>query len=127
MQSKRVIIGKIYANWCGHCQHLKPEWEKMKMRIPVQRYEIVEIEESEGPKLEHFKQIHPSLVVNGYPTIFKIHPNKRIEYYTGSPISEEIKKWVIKNKKNPKTKKNSFRKKKNNQTRNRKRNNTLYQ
>ena len=30
---KKIIIGKIYADWCGHCNMLKPEWEKMKNMI----------------------------------------------------------------------------------------------
>ena len=30
---KKILIGKVYANWCGHCQHLKPEWLKMKKEL----------------------------------------------------------------------------------------------
>lgn len=106
---KKIIIGKIYANWCGHCQQLKPEWQKMKTAIPIKQYEIIEIEESEVPRLDEFKQRFPLLEVSGYPTIFKIHPNNRIEYYTGARDSNNIKKWVIKN--NRTTKHKLFRKK----------------
>ena len=30
---KSIIVGEIYADWCGHCKVLKPEWEKMKTMI----------------------------------------------------------------------------------------------
>ena len=45
IKSKKRVIGKIYAEWCGHCVALKPEWEAMKQEL--QKYpdiEVVEIE-----------------------------------------------------------------------------------
>jgi thiol-disulfide isomerase/thioredoxin len=92
----RTIIGKIYANWCGHCQALKPEWNKMKSLIKKDaNIEIVEIEENEHEKLNKLKQRFPHLQINGYPTIFKILPNKQIEYYTGNRLSFDMTKWAI--------------------------------
>ena len=31
--AKKIIIGKIYADWCGHCKTLKPELIQMKDMI----------------------------------------------------------------------------------------------
>lgn len=31
--SKHLIIGKITADWCGHCQSLKPKWDLMENEI----------------------------------------------------------------------------------------------
>jgi thiol-disulfide isomerase/thioredoxin len=108
----KTIIGKIYANWCGHCQALKPEWNKMKSLIKKDaNIEIVEIEENENEKLNKLKERFPQLQINGYPTVFKIHPNKQIEYYTGNRLSFDMKKWATeKNKsiKNRKSVKNAF-------------------
>jgi thiol-disulfide isomerase/thioredoxin len=46
-----LLIGKIYANWCGHCHQLNKEWKKMKYNLHKNGshgYEIryIEIEQS---------------------------------------------------------------------------------
>jgi len=88
------ILGKIYANWCGHCTELKPQWDKMKTDLKNHPIEIVEIEESEKQRLEDFKKKH-KVKVAGYPTIFKIIG--RVEYYKGPRDSESIKHWALSN------------------------------
>jgi thiol-disulfide isomerase/thioredoxin len=98
----KTIIGKVYANWCGHCQQLKPEWDTMKSLIKNKEnkdIEIVEFEENEKEKLDEFKKKYSSLKINGYPTIFKILPNKQIEYYTGNRMSHDMAKWVFEKRK----------------------------
>jgi len=115
----RTIIGKIYANWCGHCQALKPEWNKMKSLIKKDaNIEIVEIEENEHEKLNKLKQRFPHLQINGYPTIFKIYANKKIEYYTGNRLAYDIKKWSLKKIKINKKTQKIFRKNSHNKTNN---------
>lgn len=94
---KKIIVGKIYANWCGHCQHLQPEWLKMKKELKKKgvNIEYIEIEESETKKMDDFKTRFPSLTVNGYPTIFKnIHGNQ-LEYYGGDRSASKMKDWVL--------------------------------
>ena len=88
-----MIVGKIYANWCGHCQALKPEWAKMKQSLHPS-IQLVEIEESDTTNLTNFKNEHPDLEVNGYPTIFKIHPTKKIEYYSGNRDASSMLTWA---------------------------------
>jgi thiol-disulfide isomerase/thioredoxin len=102
-----IIVGKIYANWCGHCQSLKPEWYKMKKMLKCKNKNIqfIEIEESQEQKLNKFKKKFPTLEINGYPTIFKITANKHIEYYTGNRITKDMKKWATEKSKTISTKK----------------------
>ena len=101
---KKILIGKVYANWCGHCQSLKPEWLKMKkdlktkMRKMGYLIEFVEIEEQEQDKLAEFKKTFPNLQVNGYPTIFKHAGSGELEYYQGERTANEMGKWLIGNK-----------------------------
>lgn len=94
----KTIVGKIYANWCGHCQSLKPEWQMMRSTIKNgSNIQFIEIEEGQINKLERFKKQFPNLEVNGYPTIFKIHPNRSIEYYNGARLAYDMKKWATNN------------------------------
>lgn len=88
------IIGKIYANWCGHCNALKPHWEKMKSDLKNNPIEIVEIEDSEVARLTAFKKKH-GIQINGYPTIFKILG--KVEYYNGPRDAKSIKQWALLN------------------------------
>lgn len=97
----KLMIGLIYANWCGHCQSLKPEWETMKHDLieksEVQPYQIIEIEESDEDKEQKMNSINRRLIgdklkSDGYPTIFKIN-NDRIEYYEGGRTAKDIKEW----------------------------------
>lgn len=97
---KKIIIGKIYADWCGHCQNLKPEWSKMKKDLQSKMnkdctIEFVEIEESETNKMDAFKKRFPHLTVSGYPTIFKNTGEKDLEYYNGDRNADEMVNWAL--------------------------------
>jgi thiol-disulfide isomerase/thioredoxin len=105
-----VTIGLIYANWCGHCQSLKPEWQKMKnnvMKTPSYKkglYKFSEIEDSDELKDSKIAAINSKikggkLTANGYPTIFKVDGGK-IQYFQGGRTSNELQSWFIKTKKN---------------------------
>jgi hypothetical protein len=99
-----LIIGLIYADWCGHCQALKPRWEEMKNIIQVHKgnYRIVEIEDSDVDKDNKINQINNNiqdekLAANGYPTIFKKQNNK-IFYYGGERDPKTMADWFLGNK-----------------------------
>lgn len=95
---ERVLIGKVYANWCGHCITLKPEWAKMKKALKKMKanLEIVEIEESQKGKLKYYKKRIPQLKADAYPTIFK-YKGGSVEYFTGERNAEQIQSWALGN------------------------------
>ena len=95
----QIIVGKVYANWCGHCQELIPKWAALKQNMAKSNIEFVEFEEAEVDKRNEFEAKHTPLEVNGYPTIFKIHPGKPVEYYNGSRTTEDMKQWILPSKK----------------------------
>lgn len=100
-----VVIGLIYANWCGHCQSLKPEWNKMKhnvMKTPSYKkglYRFIEIEDADKDRDSKINGINSrltgeKLAANGYPTIFKIHGGN-LQYFNGNRNSSELQSWFL--------------------------------
>jgi thiol-disulfide isomerase/thioredoxin len=100
-KKKLVVVGKVYAEWCGHCQTLKPEWIKMKTHIHTKRgnkhISFAEIEEKEiETKLRKLEKDHGvKIEANGYPTLFRIE-NGHIKYYNGERTSNQMMDWFLK-------------------------------
>jgi len=95
-----VIVGKVYADWCGHCQSLKPEWAKMKKHIHKKRgkrhviYEEIE-EKHIGEKLKKLNESqHVNIEANGYPTVFRVS-NGKVDYYNGNRQSHAMADWFL--------------------------------
>lgn len=114
-----ILIGKVYANWCGHCQNLQPEWLKMKKELKSligkrgKIIKFIEIEESEQEKMNQFRERFPNLSVNGYPTIFKnINGGNDLEYYTGDREASKMSEWVLGKKMGGKKQKKTVKRKK---------------
>jgi thiol-disulfide isomerase/thioredoxin len=119
------VIGKIYANWCGHCTALAPKWNKLtkilRKKIPKRQLVISSIEsENVDTGLSTLNQTYLSnsdekvAVQGGYPTIFKIVNNK-IHYYEGPRELAPMLKWALQgryqqSKKTHRTRKNKTRK-----------------
>jgi len=98
---KVITVGLIHANWCGHCQALKPHWDKMKNEMKIsnknKKFDFVEIEDSDHMKEQKINNINKKLKGNkinikGYPTIFKIKGGN-LEYYEGERESNSLKNW----------------------------------
>ena len=105
-----IIVGKVYAKWCGHCQHLKPEWKKLKNMVPKDRVQFIEIEETESSKRANFeKKIKTVLNVNGFPTIFKVKFGTPVEYYTGERTAQSMRAWILSSASNKKSRRKTFK------------------
>jgi thiol-disulfide isomerase/thioredoxin len=100
-KQSKIIVGKIYANWCGHCQALKPEWKKMRKIVKGKpsgkRIQFVEIsEEQMGDKLSKLNKAHGVQInSSGYPTLFKL-VNGKVDYYEGSREAHPLAEWAMK-------------------------------
>jgi len=97
-----VVIGLIYANWCHHCQALKPAWDEMKKDIMNNyngKFSIVEIEADQADKSEQLAKLEQMLDgqkidASGYPTIVKV-AGGRVDYYGGNRELNDMKQWAI--------------------------------
>jgi thiol-disulfide isomerase/thioredoxin len=122
--SKNVLhVGKIYADWCGHCQSLQPEWARMKNDIKMAmgrslknlHVEFVEIGDTPKNKAKgltvegmitkyngrHLAKSLEKLKGDGYPTLFKLL-NGKLEYYTGNRDAKSMYIWYMQGVSNPK-------------------------
>ena len=102
MQKPKLVL--IYAEWCGHCQAMKPNWEEMKTGLindNIYGYDdIIEIEsneqEEELPKINHLVTNGSKINVNGYPTMGKIIDGG-FKQYVGGRTTMELLNWANKN------------------------------
>ena len=83
-----------YAEWCGHCNKFKPEWEKFKKNaldggIKTNEYEA----EKDKTKVEEAN-------VSGFPTII-ITINGKKEDYNGPRTAEALMEYVKGDKPKP--------------------------
>jgi thiol-disulfide isomerase/thioredoxin len=94
-----VAYGKIYADWCGHCVALKPEWAKLeRVMMPIRATNI------ESANKDHLVDVFnrkyntnlPKEV--GFPTIFKLSKyGGKVEIYNGERNADNMIAW-LKNK-----------------------------
>lgn len=105
----------VHADWCGHCQMLKPEWKKamesLKTSTPV-----VEVEESVLRALQQHPQCRAiskvvSESVKGFPTLARVKTfqSKRktgkskkqsggyilnVQHFTGNRVAKDLLSFI---------------------------------
>jgi hypothetical protein len=85
-QKPKLLL--VYADWCGHCQTFKPEWNLLhKQMLPVELFEIEEKNYN-----EYVSNLFHVPDVAGFPSIFLI--NNGHEQYVGNRSKEDIVNWV---------------------------------
>jgi thiol-disulfide isomerase/thioredoxin len=97
-----VVVGKIYANWCGHCQNMADDWNALKNDLAKRgAFEFSEIEQTHESTLlpavnEKYLKKSPVKVQlqGGYPTVFKIKEGK-LSYFEGNRTFEEMRNWFL--------------------------------
>jgi len=98
-----VIVGKIYADWCGYCQMMQNDWDNLKRDLGENKKiefvdDIEQKNEADGVNNVNEKYLKKSPVKlslqGGYPTIFKIK-NGKLSYFNGNRVLEDMKKWCL--------------------------------
>ncbi|KAI1374227.1 thioredoxin-domain-containing protein [Hypoxylon crocopeplum] len=80
-KSNHTSVVEFYAPWCGHCQNLKPAYEKAARNLEgLARVAAVNCDEDEN------KQLCGMMGVKGFPTLKTVRPGKG---KGGKPIVED--------------------------------------
>ncbi|KAI5366292.1 Putative Thioredoxin domain, protein disulfide-isomerase A6 [Septoria linicola] len=96
-KSNHTSIVEFYAPWCGHCQNLKPAYEKAAKSLSGLAKVVAVNCDDEGNK-----QLCGSLGVQGFPTLKIVRPGKKpgkptVEDYKGQRGAKDIVDAVIAN------------------------------
>ncbi|KAI1313933.1 thioredoxin-domain-containing protein [Xylaria venustula] len=79
-KSNHTSVVEFYAPWCGHCQNLKPAYEKAAKNLDgLAKVAAVNCDEDEN------KQLCGMMGVQGFPTLKIVRPGKK----TGKPVVED--------------------------------------
>lgn len=94
---EKTIVGKLYADWCGHCSALVTPWNDMEKKVGKE-VDVVSFEETKDKnKLAEFQKKHKVAVQEGYPTLFRIDGGK-ISYYNGGRDTTSLINWALNKK-----------------------------
>ncbi|OJD16622.1 protein disulfide-isomerase domain [Emergomyces pasteurianus Ep9510] len=94
-QSSYASIVEFYAPWCGHCQNLKPAYEKAAKNLEgLAKVAAINCDDDSN------KQFCGQMGVQGFPTLKVITPSKQpgkplVEDYQGARTAKAIVDYVV--------------------------------
>lgn len=81
-----------YANWCGHCQTMKPEWQKTVQNLKNNKnLNIAEVES------ESVSYIQPKVEIVGFPSLKMYNNGKQIDEFEGQRTADIMQSFALKN------------------------------
>ena len=81
-QSEKAVLIDFWATWCGPCQKLTPELEKLSQEFPELIIGKISVEDQENV------QLAASLGVNSIPALF-FYRNGQLEKQLGGYMSKD--------------------------------------
>ena len=103
---KKHGIVLFYMNGCGHCETMKPAWNKLITELKDKYKNEIILGAIESGNMDMFKKHGISPSVSGFPTILYFHPSRHNipEHYKGDRSYEDMKKWILTKKEKGKPK-----------------------
>lgn len=86
----------FYMNGCGHCDVLKPAWNKVVRDIKKLNNKDFIIGAIEASNMEKFNKSGHSPSISGFPTILYFSKtSKHMDLYNGDRSENDLKKWIM--------------------------------
>ena len=83
-----------YADWCGHCQTMKPEWNKVVKKMKTNNnVNIAEVES------KHIDNLVNKPTIQGFPTIKMYNSGKEIANFEDERVADKMEKFAMSNSK----------------------------
>jgi thiol-disulfide isomerase/thioredoxin len=94
---KKHGIVLFYMNGCGHCETMKPSWNKLITELKDKHKNEIILGAIESSSMEMFKTHGINPAVSGFPTILYFQPGRHNmpEHYKGDRSYEDLKKWIL--------------------------------
>lgn len=67
--SRNINAILYYANWCGHCQRFKPEWERFTEKVNNEFAGNVTVKSIEDSEISGGLPVVDGHQIRGYPTV----------------------------------------------------------
>ena len=81
-----------YADWCGHCQNLKPTWnEYVERNVNNKALNIAEIPDTS------FGKLASQPMTNGFPSIKMFNNQKEVDIFSGDRSVPKFERFSNKN------------------------------
>lgn len=94
---KKHGIVLFYMNGCGHCETMKPSWNKLITELKDKHKNEIILGAIESSSIDMFKKHGINPAVSGFPTILYFQPGRHNmpEHYKGDRSYEDLKKWIL--------------------------------
>lgn len=83
MRDKRCGFVLFFADWCGHCQNLKPEYIKFADIAQFMRVYAIDTEKEEN-LMEKLSNKASPVQIQGFPTVWIYSDGKPLKEYNGA-------------------------------------------
>ena len=99
------LLVKIYAKWCGHCQNMAADWEKLidelkanytcknpDCVLTIANVQVVSLDDTD-PVIHGIKHIPKD--ITGVPSIMYVSKGQRGVEYSGERVYDKLLEWVV--------------------------------